>query len=291
MPDTSPLGDMPPELEPLHQRLLADSAAWSGRLPSTARLRAHTKLLASDPGDVVADDVTGLPISRATDLFRREDVEVEDVERTDVEDSLVRTPIRLSRATQPSRIRGLFATVAAVVIVMLLAGTLYAMRGRLGGAGGLGPTPPPTGVGIPGSQARYVPSAVAAHGVDATGAPVRQDSSFYSGALIYIVARVQGVRPGEQHTLMISWYVDGQRADQGLPTDSVKHAVTADGYVHFQFKLPQGTGVGKLYWDLPAFDVSNADAALAQTVAFTVLPPLPMPTKPGITSTVTPALP
>jgi hypothetical protein len=236
---------------------------------------------------MTADDFTGPASARDTNLFGREDVELQDGEDTDVEDSLVRTSIRPSLVTRPSRIRSLFATVAAVVIVMLLAGTLYALSGRLEGTSGPGRTPPPTGAGVPGPQARHVPSAVAAHSVDATGAPVGQDSSFYSGDLIYIVARVQGVRPGEQHTLMIRWYVGGQRADQGLPTDSVTQAVAADGYVHFQFKLPQGIGVAKLYWDLPAVDVSNADAALAQTVAFTVLPPLPMPTKPGIAPTVT----
>jgi hypothetical protein len=186
--------------------------------------------------------------------------------------------------------RGLVATVAAAVVVVLLAGTLYALGGRLGGTGGQGPTPPPTpaavtGIGIPGPQARFVPSAVAAHDVDATGAPVRQDRSFFPGNLVYIVARVQGVQPSERHTLTIRWYVDGRRVDLNLPADFLSQSVTADGYVHFQLKLPTGAGMAKLYWDLPAAAAPDAEASLAQTVAFTVLPVPTVPPEPGITPT------
>jgi hypothetical protein len=211
------------------------------------------------------------------------------MEDTEAEMGLVRTSIRPLAAPHSSRMRSLFAAFAAAAVVLLLVGTLYALSARSGGIGGQGsatPTPgPATGVGVGGPQGRFVPSAVAALGFDTTGAPVHQSGTFDLSHLIYVVARVQGVTPGETHTLSIRWYVNGQLAD--LPNTPYSQTVTSDGYVHFMIKLAPGAATAKLYWDLPTADATDAEASLAQTVNFVVV--LPPTVAPGSGATPTPA--
>ncbi len=215
------------------------------------------------------------------------------MEDTEAETGLIRTSIQPLAAPHSSRMRSLFAAIAAAAVVLLLAGTLYALSARSGGIGGQGsatPTPgPATGVGIAGPQGRFVPSAVAALGFDATGAPVQQGSTFDISHLIYVVARVQGVAPGETHTLTIRWYVNGQLAD--FPNTPYSQTVTSNGYVHFEIKLAPGAATAKLYWDLPAADATGTEASLAQAVNFVVVLPPTVAPRSGATPTPAPNSP
>lgn len=51
MPNDSTAGDMPPKLETLYRRLLADGASWSSDLPSTATLEIYKRRLVTDHGE------------------------------------------------------------------------------------------------------------------------------------------------------------------------------------------------------------------------------------------------
>jgi hypothetical protein len=79
----------------------------------------------------------------------------------------------------------------------------------------------------PGPQAPFVPVVVTATGVDRNGAAINPTSHFAVGMPIYVVCRVQGVRPGESHCLTIRWYVQGQQAR--VPGAYTYATVTHDG--------------------------------------------------------------
>lgn len=151
MPESTTSG-MPPELEPLYRRLLADGAAWSADLPSTARLRAQLHHLATadreEPGETVA-----WPSHASQTSW--------EARRQPTSPRYAPSPSFPPRAHQgmqsgPSHARtgGLLAVVAAVVVVALLAGTLVALRGRTGGpAVSTHPESSPTSTGVAATQA------------------------------------------------------------------------------------------------------------------------------------------
>jgi hypothetical protein len=142
--------------------------------------------------------------------------------------------------------------------------------------GSLLSTPAPTVVSgtpamTPGPQSSFVPMAVTAMRVDHNGAPISPTSHFTVDVPIYVVCRVQGVRPGESHRLTVRWYLQGQQAR--VPGAYRYATVTHDGSVSFRVTYTSaGVGLVKLYWDEPVADNNDRpnDRFLAQAIAFTV---------------------
>jgi hypothetical protein len=161
---------------------------------------------------------------------------------------------------------------------VLLAAGLTACGGiRRTGARPFTPSPPMVVLGTPpmavtpGPQAAFVPVVVTATAVDRNGAPVNPTAEFAVGMPVFVICRVQGIRPGEVHRLTVRWYVNGQLARWA---GSYTYATVAqDRLLSFSLTYETaGEGVVKLYWDEPVGDSNEqpSDRYLAQALAFTV---------------------
>jgi hypothetical protein len=123
----------------------------------------------------------------------------------------------------------------------------------------------------PGPQAPFVPMVVTATGVNRNGAPLHPTTEFAIGMPVYVICRVQGIRPNEVHRLTVRWYVNGQLAR--WPASYTYATVDKDGLLSFSLPYETaGEGVVKLYWDEPVGDSNEqpSDRYLAQVITFTV---------------------
>ncbi|PWT75472.1 MAG: hypothetical protein C5B60_05300 [Chloroflexi bacterium] len=162
--------------------------------------------------------------------------------------------------------------------VLLVAGLAACSGIQHSGARLFTPTPPPMvargtpGMAVtPGPEAAFVPGAVTATGVDRNEAPVNPTGDFAVGIPVFIICRVQGVRPGEVHRLTVRWYINGQLAR--WPGSYTYATVAQDGPLSFSLTYETaGQGIVKLYWDEPVGDSNEQpnDRYLAQAIAFTV---------------------
>jgi hypothetical protein len=139
------------------------------------------------------------------------------------------------------------------------------------------PTPPTVAAGTatmaitPGPQAAFVPVIATATGVNRNGAPIHPTSTFALGTPVYLICRVQGIRPGEVHRLTVRWYINGQLARS--PGSYTYATVAQDGPLSFRLiYTTAGEGVVKLYWDEPVGDSNEqpTERYLAQAITFTL---------------------
>jgi hypothetical protein len=116
--DAVPGEALPPDLDALGRRLLADGAAWQRALPDPVR---------------VAERIRAIPLAAARDS----DASDERASRMSTPVSLPpdpshNTPRPDQRSPRPRRLRGLVAALAAALIVVLLAIVLAQLAGRHG---------------------------------------------------------------------------------------------------------------------------------------------------------------
>lgn len=136
-------------------------------------------------------------------------------------------------------------------------------------AGSSGPSAcqiPATPVATPGSGGRYITSVVTATGVDAHGDPTGVTTHFMPGATVYVVVTVHGVTDGQSHLLSVRWYIGGQDVSLQQHSGSLGKPIPGDGTYAFSASFHStGTGMVKVYWDLPL-----SDSTLADTLTFGV---------------------
>jgi hypothetical protein len=131
--NTNPLGDdlLPPELEPLHQRVLQDSALWRAGLPGT---------------DALVRQVTSLsqrkPESRHLSYRIREELQMQDPTLIELPETAPTRPATVIPQAAHSRARGLAAGCAALALVALFVAffAIVPHSRQTGKDGGLGST-------------------------------------------------------------------------------------------------------------------------------------------------------
>lgn len=267
----------------LHRRLLADGAAWRTRIPSSERLDAHVRAL---PATMAADERAAPALAWRAPPPATHQANMDEATTTRKGTyAMVQSPTR--------KLSVWAASIAAVLVVGLLGAVFTSLArshspGATGpGSGGVGtPTPTPGPMPTPRPGAMYVVSAVTARGVDNKFTPVAPTGYFKPGNTVYVVLQIRNVPTGTQHTVSITWFLNGA-ALQVPPNALVQKRITQDSNVYFGLTYPQvGAGSAKIYWDLPTDpkDDLYPDAWLAQTVSFTIQTqdePPPTPTAPG----------
>lgn len=175
--------------------------------------------------------------------------------------------------------------ILCLALAIALAGCDSGASGDTGGATGTPPTSgqtppsstatasgptacqiPATPVATPGSGGRYIVSVVTATGIDAHGNPTGVTTHFMPGATVYVVITVHGVTDGQSHLLSVRWSIGGQDVSLQQHSGSLGKPVPGDGAYAFSASFHStGTGLVKIYWDLPL-----GDGTLADTLVFGV---------------------
>jgi hypothetical protein len=183
--------------------------------------------------------------------------------------------------------RALVARIAAVVVVALLGGVLYAAHSaqgtRVAGGGGPGnktvvvPTstvlPQGNYSATPGPLANYIAELYTTGNYPSDGVPVTVKSHFVMGDWVYVVTKVHGL-PNGTHTISIKCYEDGTSTE--VPLSIPTSQIASDQRVVFSLRMAVPFSniayMARIYIDRPASDAgdSPSDPYLAGTVVFVV---------------------
>jgi hypothetical protein len=247
---------VPAALLDIHQRLLADGAAWRDDLTLGATGSTPACVEQTTPHNLLSERTGRRALMAPPPTMTRRDV-------------------RWGRR--------LIASAALVVVVGLLA-TLFASFAhgrhdtRLTSGGRNSSPTAATPANTPGPAARYVVTVVTARAVDSAFTPIDITSRFPVGSQVHLVVQIRNVAAGEKHTVSVRWFLNGSdmQVNGGPGRDSVE--VTENSNVHLALLYTStGVGMAKIYWDRPASDTSdsNSDPSLAQTISFTIERPTP----------------
>jgi hypothetical protein len=269
MPQHDPTGErteLPADLLAIDGRLTSDARLWATRLPTTERLDAHARAL--------PQRLAGEGRSQTTNVMP---LEVIMPEREPHMEPAISAP------PAPGRLRTLFAAVAAIAVVGLLAALLLRLGARQtspGSGGGQSatptsattiPTPATTIRVIPGPQSAHLQNVVTAAGVDAHDNPVDVTSRFQMGQAVDVAFQTPGIA---KHTISVIWMLNGV---QIMPAStSMQSLMMVNGSTNGFFSMifsQSGHSVAKLYWDLPTSDANGRDDLLAWTINFTIVAP------------------
>lgn len=139
---------------------------------------------------------------------------------------------------------------------------------------------PATPVATPGPN-KTVTHVVTAQGVDSGLNALNPTSHFLVGQNVYVVVSVRGIPKGQQHTVSIVWYLDGNDI-QLADSSKLKQPVSGDSNIFFALNFTSpGTGMARVYFDRPNPDPngnSDTDPYLGATIKFGVLMPQPTAT-------------